>query len=180
MDKDKLIEFIRPYYANKDIMHNMWHIELVEKWVNKILNLNCYDANIEHLTFATYFHGFIYTHEDDVRAWLKDQNLSDEEICRIVKIAYESQRTQVPASIEGKILHDAHLLEGGKVYLITKCLITGSLRGQSLLETINYIEENILDKSKCYLPEAVELFKHTNQFAKDFLAELKNGILYEE
>lgn len=177
MDKVKLIEFVRPYYTNKDIMHNMWHIELVEKWVNKILKMNCYNVNVEHLTFATYFHGFIYTHEADVRAWLKEQNLSEEDICSIVKIAYESQRTGIPETIEGKILHDAHLIEGGKVYLITKCLITGSVRGQSLLETIDYIESNILDKSMCYLPETMEIFRNANQFANDFITELKNGIL---
>jgi len=179
MDKVKLIEFVRPYYANKDIMHNMWHIELVEKWVNKILNMNCYAANVEYLTFATYFHGFIYTHEADVRAWLKEQNLSEEDICRVVEIAYESQRTEIPESIEGKILHDAHLIEGGRVYQITKCLITGSLRGQSLLETINYIETNILDKSVCYLPETLELFEQANQFTKYFISELKTEILID-
>lgn len=106
MDKGKLIEFVRPYYADKDIMHNMGHIELVDKWVNKILDINCYDVNIEHLTFATYFHGFIYSHEDDVKTWLNSQGLPDEEISTIVKIAYESQRTEIPESIEGKILHD--------------------------------------------------------------------------
>jgi len=179
MDKTKLIEFVHPYYADKDIMHNMWHIELINKWVNKILDMTCYDVNREHLTFATYFHGFIYSHEADVRGWLNSQGLSDEEISKIVKIAYESQRKGIPESIEGKILHDAHLIEGGKVYLITKCLITGSIRGQSLLETINYIEENILDKSRCYLPETVELFTDANLFANDFLAELKNGILID-
>jgi len=179
MDKAKLIEFVRPYYADKDIMHNMWHIELVDKWVNKILDMNYYDVNIEHLTFATYFHGFIYSHEDDVKTWLISQGLSDEEISTIVKISYESQRTEIPESIEGKILHDAHLIEGGKVYLITKCLITGSVRGQSLLETINYIEENILDKSTCYLPGTMKLFKDANLFANDFITELKKGILID-
>ena len=179
MDKIKLIEFARPYYASKDIMHNMWHIELVEKWVNKILAMSSYDVNIEHLTYATYFHGFIYTHEADVRAWLKEQNLPDEDIAKIVKISYDSQRTGIPESIEGKILHDAHLIEGGKVYLITKCLITGTLRNQTLLETIDYIESNIIDKSKCYLPETMDLFQNANQFAKEFITELRIGILAE-
>ena len=100
-------------------------------------------------------------------------------LCIIVKISYESQRTEIPESIEGKILHDAHLIEGGKVYLITKCLITGSVRGQSLLETINYIEENILDKSTCYLPGTMKLFKDANLFANDFITELKKGILID-
>jgi len=179
MDKAKLIEFVRPYYADKDIMHNLWHIELVEKWVHKILAMSSHDVNIEHLTFATYFHGFIYSHESVIRDWLNTQGFSAEDIGKIVQIAHESQRTGIPASIEGKILHDAHLIEGGKVYLITKCLITGSMRGQNLLETIDYIEANILDKSTCYLPETMELFKDVNRFANEFIAELKKGILFD-
>ncbi|MCL2559129.1 MAG: hypothetical protein FWE07_01465 [Turicibacter sp.] len=180
MDKIKLIEFVQPYYEDKDIMHNMWHIELVEKWVSKILDMTSYEINLEHLTFATYFHGFIYSHENDVRSWLSEQGFPEEEICQIVKIAYESQRAEVPESIEGKILHDAHLLEGGKVYMVTKCLITGSIRGQTLLETIKYIESNILNKSMCYLPGSSELFKQANLFAEDFIAELKQGILIDQ
>ena len=31
MINDKaLFEFVEPYYVDKDIMHNMWHIELVQ------------------------------------------------------------------------------------------------------------------------------------------------------
>jgi len=176
MDKNKLIDFAAPYYKDKDIMHNMWHIELVDKWVNKILEMNNYNVNIEHLTFATYFHGFIYTNENEIKTWLASQGISQEDINRIVKISYESQRTEIPETIEGKILHDAHLIEGGKTYIITKCLITGSLREQSLLETINYIERNIFDKSSCYLPETIPLLNEANLFAKDFINELKNGI----
>jgi len=176
MDKTKLIDFVRPYYADKDIMHNIWHIELVEKYVRKILGMGDYSVNAEHLTFATYFHGFIYSHEDDIRAWLTEQGFPNDKIHHIVKIAHESQRAAVPETLEGKILHDAHLIEGGKAYMLTKCLITGSIRGQSLLETINYIETNILDRAICYLPETAELLEEANLFTKNFLHELKNGI----
>ncbi len=34
-------------------------------------------------------------------------------------------------------MHDAHVLEGGKTYLIVKTLITGSVRGQSLVDTLH-------------------------------------------
>lgn len=37
LNEQALIEFAEPYYTDKDIMHNMWHIELVKKMVNKIL-----------------------------------------------------------------------------------------------------------------------------------------------
>lgn len=30
IDEKALMEFVEPYYKEKDIMHNMWHIELVK------------------------------------------------------------------------------------------------------------------------------------------------------
>ena len=36
LDDKVLFEFVEPYYADKDIMHNMWHVELVQKEVEKI------------------------------------------------------------------------------------------------------------------------------------------------
>ena len=39
MIDEKKFSFAEPYYADKDIMHNMWHIELVKKMINKILQL---------------------------------------------------------------------------------------------------------------------------------------------
>ena len=37
MNREKLIEFCSPYYADKDIMHDMWHIELTERWVERVI-----------------------------------------------------------------------------------------------------------------------------------------------
>ena len=30
LNEKALLEFVEPYYIDKDIMHNMWHIKLVE------------------------------------------------------------------------------------------------------------------------------------------------------
>lgn len=49
-------------------------------------------------------------------------------------------------------MHDAHVLEGGKAYLIVKTLITGSVRGQSLVETLDFMERNVLNnKNRLHL-----------------------------
>ena len=93
-----------------------------------------------------------------------------------MKIAWESQRSEIPETIEGKILHDAHVLEGGKTYLIVKTLITGSIRGQSLLDTLNYAEKNVLNQNKCYLPETIPLCEEMNIFTNSFFADLTEGI----
>ena len=73
-------------------------------------------------------------------------------------------------------MHDAHVLEGGKTYLIIKTLITGSLRGQSLVETLEFMKNNVLDKNKCYLQETIplceEMNKYTNEFYRDLIKDI--------
>lgn len=171
-----LLEFATPYYSDKDIMHNMWHIELIKKQVNNIIALGHYKIDMECLTLAIYFHGFIYLAENEIRQWLKEQQYTEEAVEKVVTIAWESQRPEVPETIEGKILHDAHILEGGKTYLVVKTLITGSVRGQTLLQTLGYMKENVLWQNKCYLPETIPLCDEMNEFTDQFYQELSKGI----
>lgn len=176
INEEAVLAFVEPYYIDKDIMHNMWHIELVKKMVNKILANSDYQVNEECLLLATYFHGFIYRDEDKIRQWMLEQNYDDEIIAKTIRIAWESQRSEVPETIEGKILHDAHVLEGGKTYLIVKTLITGSVRGQSLTGTLNYMEQHVLDKNMCYLPETIPMCEEMNAYTNRFFSDLTEGI----
>lgn len=114
LNEKALFEFVEPYYIDKDIMHNAWHIELVKKMVNRILSVSSYRVNEECLTLAIYFHGFIYRDEEKIKQWMLGQNYDEDMISKTIKIAWESQRSEIPETIEGKILHDAHVLEGGK------------------------------------------------------------------
>ncbi|WP_024856476.1 hypothetical protein [Ruminococcus albus] len=172
----ELDTFIGPYYKDKDIMHDMWHIELVRRQMKKIISAGCYDVNEEHLRLALAFHGFIYSHEQRVRDFLEEHGCSDEDIEKIVTISWESQRNDIPETLEGKILHDAHVLEGGKTYTVVKILITGSVRGQSLMQTLDYMKHNVLGANKCYLPETEELCKEMNEFTERFYNELSKDI----
>ena len=176
IEKELLTEFIKPYYENKDIMHNMWHIELVERQMNRIIAAGRYSVNYEYLYLALAFHGFIYSDEEKIRDWLYEKGYTREAINQIVKISWESQRPETPETIEGKILHDAHVLEGGKTYTVVKTLITGSVRGQSLLKTLEYMRNNVLGKNKCYLPETMPLCDEMNAFTEKFFNELSEGI----
>ena len=176
INEKALLEFVKPYYIEKDIMHNMWHIELVKKMVDKIVSISNYDVDTECLTLATYFHGFIYCDEKRIEQWMNAQGYDKKMIAKTIKIAWESQRNEKPKTIEGKILHDAHVLEGGKTYLVIKTLITGSVRGQSLIETLNFMEKNVLNKNNCYLPETIPLCEEMNKYASDFYKEITEGI----
>ena len=176
VDEKKLQKFIKHYYEDKDIMHNMWHIELVKKSINKILNQTQYDVNEDLLEMAMYFHGFIYRDEEKIKKQLKENDVSDETIEKTIQISWESQRLEEPKTLEGKILHDAHVLEGGTSYTIVKTLITGSLRGQSLEETLKFVKENVLNKNKCYLPETIKMCDEMNRITNEFYNKLVEDI----
>ena len=124
-----------------------------------------------------YFHGFIYRDQKKIEWWLADNGLHDSEIQKIVKIAWESQRPETPKTFEGKLLHDAHVLESGKTYTVVKTLITCSVRGQTLEQTLNFIKNNVLNKNKCYLPETIKLCDEMNDYTNKFYNELIKGIL---
>jgi len=173
---DGLLEFVKPHYEDKDIMHDLSHINRVFIYVEKLVKAGDYKVDIDIIKYAAYFHGFIYNSEQSIIRWLKNQELHSEIIDKIITAAWESQKDESAQTLEGKILHDAHMIEGGKTYLIVKSLITGSVRGQTLEDTIKYIENNVLDKGICYLPEAKEIYCQQQKFAKDFIIDLKKGI----
>ena len=167
-------EFVQKDYEAKDVMHNLSHIRRILRSAQRLAQNH--PADSELLMLGAYFHGVIYSKENDVRDFLKNKNISQDRIDKVVQIAWESQKESEPQTAEGTILHDAHLVEGGKTFLITKSLVTGTARGQSLEETIAYFEQNISGRHRCYLPEAQNLYEEKEQFAKDFLADLKGHL----
>lgn len=167
-------DFVRVDYAAKDIMHNLAHIHRVGELAHRIGEGRPYDPQL--LMLGAYLHGVIYCKEDEVRQFLKEKGLSQEDIEKAVQVAWESQKENRPETTEGLLLHDAHLLEGGKTFIIAKSLVTGMARGQTLNQTIRYIEENVLGCFKCYLPEAQKLYEEKEAFAREFLDDLKRNL----
>ena len=167
-------EFVRRDYEAKDVMHNLSHIRRILRAAEGLSQAHACDPEL--LLLGAYFHGVIYSKENEVRDFLKRGGVSQGRIDKAVQIAWESQKGSAPETGEGTILHDAHLIEGGKTFLITKSLVTGTARGQTLNETISYIERNILGKFKCYLPEAQKVYEDKEEFAKDFIADLKDNL----
>lgn len=176
ISEEKIREFSEPYYADKDIMHNMWHIDLVHKWLDKLIDDYKYDVDYNALLPALYFHGFIYSDQEKIEKWLADNGLNSPEIQKIVRIAWESQRPETPETLEGKLLHDAHVLEGGKTYMVVKTLITGSVRGQSLEQTLDFMKNSVLNQNKCFLPETRKLCGEMNDYTNRFYDDLIKGI----
>ena len=174
--ENELLDLIRPYYADKDIMHDLWHIKLMLKAVNKVIAIGNYKVDRECLILAAYFHGFVYRDEQAIRSWMLAHNYETEYANKVMRVALESQRPEVPASLEGKVLHDAHVLEGGRTYLIVKTLITGSVRGQTLEQTMDFMRSHVLGTNQCYLPETIPLCEEMNRFTEEFYRELAEDI----
>ncbi len=171
-----LIQFVSPFYTNKDIMHNLSHIERMIDCADMLIQEYELHADKDIITYGSYFHGFIYREEPLIKSYLQEEGLSEECIERILTASWESQKDEEAKTIEGIILHDAHLIEGGRTFLIVKSLVTGTARGQSLDETIAYLENNILGKSRCYYPLAQVLYGEKEEYAREFIKELRVGL----
>ena len=171
---EEIEAFVHLDYASRDIMHNLAHIHRL-RWLAKEIATS-YEHDSDLLELSAYFHGIISFKEAEIRQFLKDKQLQQHEIDKVVQVAWESQKESHAATIEGKILHDAHLLEGGKTFMITKSLVTGTARRQSLEETLQYLEEKILGKFECYLPESQKLYAEKEEYTKLFLKDLRSNL----
>jgi uncharacterized protein len=171
---EELEAFVHEDYAGKDTMHGFAHIHRVRRLAEEIAKNHDHDSGV--LMLAAYFHGTVYAREPAIREFMESKQVAPETVDKVIQVAWESQKEGEPETIEGAVLHDAHLLEGGKTFIITKTLVTGTLRGQTLKETIAYIEQNVLGRFHCCLPESQELYEEKERFARDFLDDLKRNL----
>jgi len=169
--REKVWSFSLPYYNEKDIMHGIKHIERVLKEADNLAS-KYPQANRDIIFAACCFHGFIYSSEEIVRTFINEINMPEEQTEKCIRAVFESQVGSVPETLEGKIVHDAHMIEGGKTFLVVKSLVTGTARGQSLEETLDYMDKNILYKGQCYLTEAVEKYAEKQEYLKDFMKSI--------
>ena len=176
MNLNNLRKFVYPFYQNKDIMHDLSHVERVLITLGGLIKYIDGNYDYEVIKYAAYFHGFIYSEEELIKKWLKEEGLEEAKIEKIIKVAWESQKEKSAETLEGKLLHDAHMIEGGEVFLITKSLITGSVRGQMLEQTIKYIENNILGKGICYFEKTQQIHKKAQEYTRQFLNQLKKEL----
>jgi len=70
-----------------------------------------------------------------------------------------------------KLLYWEHNF-GGKYFEIIKSLITGSVREQSLEETLNYFSEHLLDQGVCYTRIGKESYTETRQESRQIFESL--------
>jgi len=168
--QQELTTFVEGLYTGKDTMHDWTHVERVRKRALEFSESK--PCNIQLLSTAACLHGVISSHEDQIRAFLADRGLQQANIDRIVSVARESQKDTAPESVEGQLLHDAHLLEGDTNFMLTKTLVTGSARGQTLAETLVHFEANVV-RFHCFFPENQREAARREEIAREYLAKLK-------
>jgi uncharacterized protein len=181
MVETSIIEaFVAPFYAGKDTMHDLSHVRRILKAVNRLIEPYRGSADEELIACAVYFHGIIREHQEAIIQFLRLSSLAEDRVRQIVQVAQESLKDAEPSSLEGKILHDAHLTEGGTSFLIVKSLMTGAARGQSLAQTLDFFEKKILGRFRCYLPEAQARYDEQTTFARQVLADLRANAALDE
>ena len=132
---EKIIEFVKPLYTNKDSMHNFKHILRIKR---RVYQLKKGHQNIDKnkLNFLIYFHGL----SNYVR--ISKNALSQLKIPKeYIKALY--RHTKKPISIEEKLVSDANLLEAVGLFGIKKSLQVGKERKQTTKETLKIMNKNI-------------------------------------
>ena len=132
-----LIEIFTTYYMEKDFLHDINHIQRIKKKIDEISKPSSFNEDI--LNLACFFHG-LSSLSDHLKSELIRYGYNEEVIVKSFETSYLAKKNS-PESNESKILHDAHLLEGGDTFFTIKCLISGTLMGQNLNETLNQMNQ---------------------------------------
>lgn len=61
MNLNNLRKFVYPFYQNKDIMHDLSHVERVLITLDGLIKYIDGNYDYEVIKYAAYFHGFIYS-----------------------------------------------------------------------------------------------------------------------
>ena len=169
-----LEDFLRADYAAKDTMHDLTHIRRVYRAAESLAGLSelAYDTDV--LLIGAYLHGVVYIpeREREARSFLRTNGVSQPVIDRAVTAALESQTDARPQSAEGMLLHDGHLLEGGRSFLLVKTLVTGGARGSALADIVAFWERQVAGRFQCVLPAAQARYDEQEVFARSVFEEL--------
>jgi uncharacterized protein len=169
-----LEDFLRADYASKDTMHDATHIRRVHRAAERLAldTGTAYDPLL--LLIGAYLHGVVYIpeREREARAFLEGAGVPPAVIDRGVAAAWESQTDAAPLTTEGMLLHDGHLLEGGRSFLLVKTLVTGAARGSTLADIVAFWNRHVAGQFRCALPLAQQRYDEQEAFAQAVFAEL--------
>lgn len=183
-----LEEFVRPFYSSRDTLHGLPHLRRIAKKARYLARQHTGSVDALVLLHSAYLHGLIFQEELRIRRFLQSRQLDLTRIEHIMRAACEAHMEppdgaagegdrmavddSLPMTLEGIIVHDAQLLEGGRTFLIASSLMLGAAQGATLEEVLATVEEQMLGCIRCYLPEAQRLYAEKTAFARAFLDDL--------
>lgn len=178
LNVEELRDFVMDILSDKgrDILHGIEHSDRIRKGIDKIAG-NCKGRYSEEpVTFGAYFHGAVHYGEGPIQDWLQAKGYEPEDIRRMIKVTWESQSKNEPTTLEGKLLRDAHTIEGEKEYFVLKPLLVGTVMKQPIERTIRFITDTVLADKKCYLPETKKYIDEIYEYAAEFIRNLKQEL----
>jgi uncharacterized protein len=178
MDLSAIEKLFDPDYADKDTMHDLTHIRRVHHSAVRLAENAGITCDGDVLRLGAYFHGVVYLDARvlELRRQLLQLGVADDIVDRAMEAARESQKGADAKSPEGIVLHDGHLLEGSRSFLLVKSLVTGAARGSSLAQIIEYWNSHDKADIRCVLPEAQIHFEEQVAFTRSVFAELAKDV----
>lgn len=105
------LDILAPLYQPKDPAHGIGHIRRI--YAKALVFSKGRKPDMAALSLGAALHGLVAERKPEAQGLLLMGGVPAELLEKAMVVAAESQTDAVPKSIEGKILHDAHLCEGG-------------------------------------------------------------------
>jgi len=171
-----LREFAKTSYDQKDTMHDWSHINRCYISSQQVIKFNSLRCDNKLLVSGLILHGVIYEEgmEGRVKEFLSGKAYKTDEIAKIIHVAWDSQKESRPETLEGGILHDAHLLEGDENFIITKVLVTGTARDQKLSQTVEFYFDCVAKLNPLYYFDTTKSeYENRLNRAQEFFSSLR-------
>jgi HD superfamily phosphodiesterase len=171
---DNLREFVKPYCADKGDLENLSHVQRLLSSARDLAEGE--KANDDLLVFGAHLHDMIFHLEERIRDFLFSLGLDRTLVIEIMKVAWESGKEAKPETQEGNLLRDAHLIEGGKEYQMAKWLSSGAGAGQTLLQSLEFLEARVIGRYKCSVPKAQRIYEEIEAYRRQFVDVVRKAL----
>lgn len=174
------IEFIRPYYADRDAAHDLRHIERIISRLDMLSEDVSPAPRRDRLHFLACFHGLGARLRDDEQfreqttAFLHELGWTHIEIQELFQSL--DRHLESPETVEEEIVHDANKVEILGAFGVAKAFTVGGMLGQSYEETADYFEYRTLGKTVFRTPTGKRLAEEGRAYALEFLKCLRREL----
>ena len=179
------VAFIREHFANNSDGHDAEHSLRVYR--NALAIAAEEDCDKDVVALAALLHDvddkklFETKANFNARSFLSSLGVSEEKISRIVAVincvSFSSNKDNVPATIEGKIVQDADRLDAMGAVGIARTFMYGGSHGRSIEDTREHFEDKLLLlKDKMNTDTAKKIASSRHDLMLSFLSELDDEL----